>query len=100
VDNGQENYNESEAYIHYCRKWLKAEIGSGDFADFGLGLESVKYIVVQVAENGFGLESVMRNGGKIKRGLAPPFFRFYGLEKLIGSDVCWFVWRDIIDRHL
>jgi hypothetical protein len=24
-----------------CRKWLKAEIGSDNFADFGLGLESV-----------------------------------------------------------
>ena len=49
--------------------------------DFGLGLESVKYIVVQVAESGLGPKSVMGGGagGETKRGAEAPFSCFYGL---------------------
>ena len=69
--------------------------------DFGLELESVKYIVVQVAESGFGPKSVMGGGagGETKRGPRPPFLLLW-LGKLIGRYVCWFGRRDIVDRHL
>ena len=69
--------------------------------DFGLGPESVKYIVVQVAESGLGLKSVMGGGAGVKQkgGPRPPFLLLW-LEELIGRDVCWFGRRDIVDRYL
>ena len=50
--------------------------------DFGLGPESVKYNVVQVAENGLELKSVMGGGagGEMKRGPRPPFLAFMAWE--------------------
>ena len=50
--------------------------------DFGLGLESVKYIVVQVAESGLEPKSVMGGGagGETKRGAEAPLFRFDNLR--------------------
>jgi len=50
--------------------------------DFGLGPESVKYIVVQVAESGFGPKSVMGGGRAVKQkgGPRPPFLAFMAWE--------------------